>query len=51
MNYTYLQLAAYILEANYSGDRTDKFTLYFGAEENTYERVKKKGTAIKKYFM
>lgn len=50
MNYTYFKLAAYILKANYSGERIHKFTLHFGAEENTYERVKEKGKATKKYF-
>lgn len=50
MNYTYCQLTAYILKANYSGERIDKFTLYFGTEENTYERVREKSKTTKKHF-
>lgn len=37
MNYTYFLPTAYILKANYSGEGTDKFTLYFGAEENIWK--------------
>lgn len=38
MSCTYFQLAAYILKANYSGERIGKFILCFGAEENAYEK-------------